>query len=50
MVEARGVVIATMLAALVLVGLLGMAVYRYSPEAISQQACEDGHLSAAQCD
>ena len=34
MVEARGVLIATVLAALVLISLLGMAVYRYAPQTI----------------
>jgi len=49
MVEARGVVIATILAALVLVGLLGMAVQRYSPHTIQDEACRSGQLPASQC-
>ena len=49
MVEARGVVIATVLAALVLVGLLGMAVQRYSPHSIQDEACQSGQLPASQC-
>ena len=50
MVEARGVVLATVLAALMLVGLLAVAVYRHTPAALKDQACENGQLSAAQCD
>jgi hypothetical protein len=50
MVEARGVLIATVLAALVLIGLLGMAVQRYSPHSIQEQACKSGQLPATQCD
>ncbi len=49
MVEARGVLIATVLAALVLIGLLGMAVYRYAPHTIREQACQSGQLPASQC-
>jgi Tfp pilus assembly protein PilX len=49
-VEARGVVIATILAALVLFGLLGLAASSFSPSAIKQQACETGQLSASECD
>jgi hypothetical protein len=49
MVEARGVVITTILAALVLVGLLGLAVQRYSPTAIQDEACKSGQLPASQC-
>jgi hypothetical protein len=49
MVEARGVLIATVLAALVMIGLLGLAVYRYAPHAIEQQACRSGQLPASQC-
>ena len=49
MVEARGVVIATVLAALLLIGLLGLAVHRYSPAALHEQACKSGQLSAADC-
>ena len=49
MVEARGVVIATILATLVLVGLLGMAVQRYSPHAVQDEACRSGQLPASQC-
>jgi len=49
-VEARGVVIATVLAALVLIGLLGMAVQRYSPHALQDEACKTGQLPASHCD
>jgi hypothetical protein len=50
MVEARGVLIATVLAALLVIGLLGMAVQRYSPHAIPEQACKNGELPVSQCD
>jgi Tfp pilus assembly protein PilX len=50
MVEARGVLIATVLAALLVIGLLGMAVQRYSPHAIQEQACKNGELPVSQCD
>jgi hypothetical protein len=49
MVEARGVLIATVLAALLVVGLLGMAVQRYSPHTIKEQACRNGELPVSQC-
>ena len=48
-VEARGVVVATMLAALVLIALLGLAVHRFSPAAIQEQACQAGQLPASEC-
>ncbi len=48
MVEARGVVVATVLAALMLVGLLGYAAGRYSTE-LFPQACDEPPASAASC-
>ncbi|MEO8107429.1 MAG: hypothetical protein ABI720_08930 [Actinomycetes bacterium] len=49
MVEARGVVIATILVALILLGLLGLAASSFSPETIRQQACESKQLPASEC-
>ena len=50
MVEARGVVIATILVALILLGLLGVAASTFSPSAIRQQACESKQLPTSECD
>ena len=50
MVEARGVVIATILVALILLGLLGVAASSFSPSTIRQQACESKQLPASECD
>ncbi len=50
MVEARGVVIATILVALILLGLLGLAASIFSPTSIRQQACESKQLPASECD
>lgn len=47
-VEARGVVVATVLAALMLVGLLGYAAGRYSTE-LFPQACDQTTSSSASC-
>jgi hypothetical protein len=47
-VEARGVVVATVLAALMLVGLLGYAAGRYSTE-LFPQACDQTTSSSANC-
>jgi Tfp pilus assembly protein PilX len=49
MVEARGVLIATILAALMLVGLLGLAAQRFAPHSIQEQACTSKQLPASQC-
>ena len=49
MVEARGVVIATILVAVVLLGLLGLAASSFSPATIRQQACESKQLPASEC-
>jgi Tfp pilus assembly protein PilX len=49
MVEARGVVLMTVLAALVLLGLLAFAASSFSPEAIRDQACQGDRLSASDC-
>jgi len=49
-VEARGVVIATILVALILLGLLGVAASSFSPSTIRQQACESKQLPASECD
>jgi hypothetical protein len=48
-VEARGVVIATILVALVLLGVLGLAASSFSPATIRQQACETKQLPASEC-
>lgn len=50
MVEARGVVIATVLAAAALLSLLAMAASTFSPDAIREQACRNGDLTSADCD
>lgn len=49
-VEARGVVIATMMAALVVLGLLGFAASALMPNTIQDQACRTGQLAASECD
>lgn len=49
MVEARGVLIATILAALVMVGLVAYAAVAFSPTNLREQACEAGELPASQC-
>lgn len=49
MVEARGVVLMTVLAALVLLGLLAFAASAFSPDAIREQACRNDQLSASDC-
>ncbi len=49
MVEARGVVIATILVVLVLLGILGLAASSFSPATIRQQACEGQQLPASEC-
>lgn len=50
MVEARGVVIATVLAALVVLGLLAFAASTIMPSTLRQEACTNGQLPAAECD
>ncbi len=50
MVEARGVVIATILVAMVLLGLLGLAASSFSPANIQQQACDTRQLPTSECD
>jgi hypothetical protein len=47
-VEARGVVVATVLAALMLVGLLGYAAGRYQAE-LFPESCDEPSASAAAC-
>ena len=49
MVEARGVVIATVLAALVVLGLLAYAASALIPSTMRQQACQSGQLPASEC-
>jgi Tfp pilus assembly protein PilX len=49
-VEARGVVIATVLAALVVLGLLAYAASVFMPSTIQEQACRSGQVSASECD
>jgi Tfp pilus assembly protein PilX len=49
MVEARGVVLMTVLAALVLLGLLAFAASSFSPDAIREQACRSDRLPASDC-
>jgi Tfp pilus assembly protein PilX len=49
-VAARGVAIATILVALVLLGLLGLAASSFSPATIKQQACESKQLPASECE
>jgi hypothetical protein len=48
-VEARGVLIATVLAALVMVGLVAYAAITFAPSDLREQACEAGDLPASQC-
>ncbi|MCZ3388595.1 MAG: hypothetical protein LH645_05620 [Actinomycetia bacterium] len=50
MVEARGVVIATALAALLVLGLLAFAASTLMPNTIRQQACQSVQLPASECD
>lgn len=50
MVEARGVVIVTVLAALVVLGLLAFAASNVMPHNFSQRACQTGELPESQCD
>ena len=50
MVEARGVLIATVLAALVLIALLVVAAFTFSPRSLQNEACEAGQLPASRCD
>jgi Tfp pilus assembly protein PilX len=47
-VEARGVVLATVLAALMLIGLLGYAAGHYSAE-LFPRTCEESTAGAAPC-
>jgi Tfp pilus assembly protein PilX len=49
-VEARGVVIATVLAALVVLGLLAYAASALMPSTIQEQACRTGQAPASECD
>lgn len=49
MVEARGVLIATVLAALVMVGLVAYAAITFAPQDLREQACESGELPISQC-
>lgn len=50
MVEARGVVVATVLAALVVLGLVAYAASTLLPNTLKQQACQSGQLPASDCD
>lgn len=50
MVEARGVVIATVLAALMVLSLVAYAASSLLPSTIRQQACQSGNLPASECD
>ncbi|MEO8108189.1 MAG: hypothetical protein ABI720_12830 [Actinomycetes bacterium] len=50
MVEARGVVIATVMAALVVLGLLAFAASTILPSTLRQQACQSGQIPKSECD
>lgn len=50
MVEARGVVVATVLTALVVLGLLAFAASTVLPSTLREQACQSGELPASECD
>ena len=49
-VEARGVVIVTVLTALVVLGLLAFAASTVMPSTFGQRACQTGELPASECD
>jgi FlaG/FlaF family flagellin (archaellin) len=49
-VEARGVVIATILAALIVLGLVAFAASTIMPSTLRDQACQSGQLPDSQCD
>ena len=49
MVEARGVIVATMLTTLLVIGLLAVAVHRFSPDSLRQEACQAGQLPVSDC-
>ena len=50
MVEARGVVVITVLTALVVLGLLAFAASTMMPSTFAQRACQTGELPASECD
>lgn len=50
MVEARGVVIATLLAALLVLGLVAYGAFTLLPSTLRQQACQSGQLPDSECD